>query len=119
VKGVEETANELTLKAEELQTVLRQISRMPQYREKQFENEMEKETWKVIKCILKIWRRSMDRFESAMSELRVDSDGEKNWLDKARWVLQHDRMSPIFLELEADMSRHVMLLSTQMQFLQL
>jgi hypothetical protein len=119
VKRVEETANGLTSKAEELRIVLAHITLMLQFREKEFENEREKETWKVIERILKIWRLSMDRFESAMSELRVDSDGERNWLDNARWVLRHDRMSPIILGLEAEMSRRVALLSTQMQCLQL
>jgi hypothetical protein len=119
VKRVEETANGLTSKAEELQIVLSQITLTLKFREKQFETEVEKHIWKGIERILKSWRLSMHTFKSDMRKLRVGSDGKMTWLDKAQWVLQHNRMSPIILGLEADMSTRLLLLSTQMQHLQL
>jgi hypothetical protein len=119
VKRVKETANGLTSKAEELRIVLAHITLMLKFREKQFETEMEKDIWIGIEHILKSWRRSMHTFKSDMRKLRVGSDGEMTWLDKAQWVLQHDRMSPIISRLEADMSTRLLLLSTQMQHLQL
>jgi hypothetical protein len=119
VKRVEETANGLASKAEELQIVLAHITLTLELREKQFETETEREIWRGVELILGNWHRSMDTFKSNMSKLRVDSGKEMNWLEKTQWVLQHNRMSPTILGLEADMSTRSRLLSTQMQNLQL
>lgn len=118
-KRVKEIANGLTSKAEELQIVLAHITLTLQFREKQFETEVERQIWKGVKSILKNWRQSMRTFKSDVRKLQLGSDGGKTWVDKAQWVLQHDRMSPIILGLEADMTTRVLLLSTQMQCLQL
>jgi hypothetical protein len=119
VKRVEATANGLTSKAEGLQTVLVHTGLTLEFREKQFETEAEKKIWIGIELILENWRQYLDTFKSNMLKLRIGSDGKMTWLDKTQWVLRHDRMSPIILGLEADMSTRFWLLSTEMQSLQL